>query len=497
MLQLESYKNERYLSWMKKNPSKLFSWKEAIVWIAINILFFFQKEIALLVAVILIGIIFITQKPVEEKKPIVFTNRVKRMYITFTLLFAILWGIGNLLLAYPSFWGVLLITEIISLASCSFVYFINGINQPIEKAIQRKYYRAAERKLKDNPNLKIIGITGSYGKTSTKHIITAILQQKYQVLMTPESYNTTLGVVKTINENLTALHQVFVCEMGAKNIGDIKEICDLVHPSMGILTAIGPQHLETFKTIENVKKTKMELVDCLPAEGVAFLNYENENIVEANHAKNYIRYGFSEEFEYHADHIEITENGSEFDIHMPENNKIHVKTKLLGQHNILNILVAVAVAKELGLTDEQVKMGILSLKPVTHRLELRKNANGSIIIDDAYNSNREGAKKALEVLSKFQNRTKILVTPGIVDLGEYTEQYNQELGEYAASHCDYAILVGEKQAIPILKGLQERNFKEEHIYVAKDLKDAMIKMREWMDASAVVLLENDLPDNYL
>ena len=145
---------------------------------------------------------------------------------------------------------------LLSIFSYRVVSLVNIVNSPIEKWIQKGFYNKAKRKLEEMPNLKVIGITGSYGKTSTKYIVSTILSQKYNVLMTPESFNTTMGVVRTINEKLNSMHNLFVCEMGAKQVGDIKEICDLVKPDYGILTAIGPQHLETFKTIDNVKKNQ-------------------------------------------------------------------------------------------------------------------------------------------------------------------------------------------------------------------------------------------------
>ena len=146
---------------------------------------------------------------------------------------------------------------------------------------------------------------------------------------------------------------------------------------------------------------------------------------------------------------------------------------------------------------EEIIEGIRYIKPVKHRLELLPKPNGSIVIDDAYNSNSTGAEMALEVLKSFETRKKILITPGIVDLGEHSEEYNKKLGKQAAEAADFVILVGEKQAQPIYKGLQEKNFSDEKIYVAKDLKDALAKMEQIADANSVILFENDLPDNYM
>ena len=332
------------------------------------------------------------------------------------------------------------------------------------------------------PNLKIIGITGSYGKTSTKYILNTILSQKYNTLMTPESYNTTMGVVRTINEKLTSVHQLFICEMGAKYVGDIKEICDIVHPNYGIITAIGPQHLDTFKSLDNVKKTKLELIDSLPEQdGIAFVNWEDENIRNSKITKKMIKFGLSKDSDYYAENIEITEKGSVFDVVIPGKERIKIKTKLLGNLNILNIVGAIAIADKLGLSTDEIKMGVKYIKPVPHRLELKQNSNGSIIIDDAYNSNNKGAKMALEVLKFFENKKRILITPGIVELGDKSYEINKELGINAADSCDFIILVGAKQTVPILEGIQEKNYPNSQIFIANNLEEALKKMNEIMD----------------
>ena len=490
MLQLESYKKERYIKWLKNN--KTIKIKELILLIP-SIILIFSMKLGLIINSIWILILILFRNKYTEKKPLVITARIKRMYLTEILLLII---IGIILNLYNNIYLVLLL-NIIIIFSYIFILLINMINTPIEKAIQLKYYNMAKAKLNLNPNLKVIGITGSYGKTSTKYIVGTILSQKYNTLITPESYNTTMGVVRTINEKLDNTHQIFVCEMGAKNVGDIKEICDLVKPKYGILTAVGPQHLETFKTIENVRKTKMELIHSIPKDGKSFVNFEDENIKEIKFNSNNIKFGLDGKCDYYATDININEFGSNFNIHMKNNKIINVKTKLLGIHNIVNIVGAVAICDELGLSEEEIIAGIRFLKPVTHRLELKRNANGSIIIDDAYNSNVKGAKMALDVLKNFKNKKRILITPGIVDLGEKVEEYNKNLGKQAAEACDYIILVGEKQAKPILDGILEKEYNKEDVYIAKDLKDAINKMNTIINENTVVLFENDLPDNYL
>lgn len=494
ILQLEHYKPKAYYNWIKNHLKKVFSIQEGIGFLIILFLMFINNKIVLIADIIIMVILYAIFPKQKEKKPFVVTNRIKRMYITNAILYIIIAVLTN----FVSYELGIFLAIIYTTMSYYIVGFINFINQPIEKGVQQKFYKNAKNKLKEHTNLKVIGITGSYGKTSTKYIVSTILEQKYNVLMTPESYNTTMGVVRTINERLKPEHQIFVCEMGARNIGDIKEICDLVEPQYGILTSVGPQHLDTFKTIENVKKTKMELIDSLPNTGMAFINNEDENIQTIKMDKTNIKYGLNKEkCDYYADNIEINENGCTFEVHTKENSTINIKTKLLGSNNILNIIGAICIAKELGLTDEEIKQGVRLLKPIPHRLELIHGANGLIMIDDAFNSNVKGAKSALEILSTFKNRKKILVTPGMVELGDKQYEYNKKFGEQSADSADYIILVGEKQAKPIFEGLKEKKYPEEQIYIAKNLDDAIQKMNKEITKDTVVLLENDLPDNYL
>lgn len=266
ILQLEHYKTKAYMEWTKTHTKKVWNMKElSLIVPVVTIPFNFM--VGLILEIIIFALLCIMHKEEKEKKPFVITNRIKRMYITNTIIFICLLLLANLNLTNLIVTLILnVLYSIYIVISFYVVIILNKINQPIEKKIQKGFYNKAQEKLESHEGLQIIGITGSYGKTSTKYIVSTILEQKYNVLMTPESYNTTMGVVRTINENLRPEHQIFVCEMGARNIGDIREICDLVKPKYGILTSIGPQHLDTFYTIENVKKTKMELVDSLPEE---------------------------------------------------------------------------------------------------------------------------------------------------------------------------------------------------------------------------------------
>ena len=326
-----------------------------------------------------------------------------------------------------------------------------------------------------------------------KFFLTTILKEKYNVLMTPKNYNTPMGVTITVRGYLRGFHEIFVCEMGAKKKGEIKELCDIVHPHTGIVTSIGPQHLESFKSMENIISTKMALADNLNG-GKAFLNIDNEYI-EKEKREGAVTYGTKDGADFKGSVISVSKNGTKFAVTYPDGNTYNFETRLLGEHNVVNLCGAVAMADSFGLTPEEIGNGIGKINSVPHRLELL-DKGAYTVIDDAYNSNPAGAKAALDVLSKFED-FKILVTPGMVELGEKEEELNCEFGRQAADVCDFVILVGEKRAIPLKKGLLDKNYPEEKIYVAKDIGDAMNKVNSInADKKKIVLLENDLPDNY-
>ncbi len=247
ILQLENYYNDRYVVWMKRCRKKVWNISNIVLLAIPIILLIFRYDIFALVINIFVYLILIaTSKRAKEKKAFVVTSRIRRMYVTYFLIYLAIVLVAILF----NFKIAIIVADIFSMLAYSFVYLVNLINRPIEKSIRKGFCTKASKKLKEVQGLKVIGITGSYGKTSTKYAINTILSQKFNTLMTPESYNTTMGVVRTINEKLTSTHQLFICEMGAKYVGDIKEICDIVQPECGVVTAIGPQHLDTFKSLE-------------------------------------------------------------------------------------------------------------------------------------------------------------------------------------------------------------------------------------------------------
>ena len=512
ILQLDGYKTGRYLKWIHQHLRNCFETKEILVIGGILILtaFYPQYNDTWLFPVLCLvwggfQIYMSTQrKKVEAKKPLVYTARAKRV---FGLSICLLVGIATtlVLIAKTSPWriSIFLFSEVTVIN----LTIANLLIYPLERTINGAYLFSAKKRIKTFQP-KVIGITGSYGKTSTKYILHQILSEKFNTLMTPDSYNTPMGICKVIRGELTAEHEIFIVEMGAYKRGDIRELCNLASPQIGILTAVGPQHLERFKSIENIAKTKYELIESLPPDGLAVFNCDNEICAgladkrehDGNPVRRYATEPFpvassSERAELTATNIQHTDEGLTFTIHTSVGTT-EIRTQLLGRHNVSNILAATAVATECGMTLEEIRVAIANVAPVPHRLQLTASEGNVTIIDDSFNANPVGAKAALEVLTEIQGGKKVLVTPGMVELGEREYEENKRLGEHAADVCDLVILVGPRRTTPILDGLKAAQYPNQQIIVALNLEEVKQHLATQVQAGDVVLFENDLPDNY-
>lgn len=510
MFQLNGYKNGEHIHWLKKNVSRQY----LLILIGISgILSMCLPGIVTLLlqtaAVLICMKYYLYLKKTNTKKKLVYTARVKRLILTDSILVILLLVLTGVFLGVSRIAGAFAILTMLQIIA---LVIVNWINRPVEGMINQHYINDAKKKLRSVPDLTVIGVTGSYGKTSVKYYLDTLLKEHFEVLITPESYNTPMGVVKTIRSSLKPSHQIFICEMGARHVGDIKEICDIVHPEHGIITSVGPQHLETFFNMDNIVNTKFELADALPEVGLLFLNGDNEYI--RNHSgkyKNKIFYTTGEwakarELEsqieegevpqyYQTGDVKLSRTGTEFTVTAPDGEKETFQMRLLGEHNVINVAGAVAVANTLGIPLKQLKVPVRRIQPVAHRMQLLERGNYTII-DDAFNSNPVGSRAAVETLKKFEG-VRILITPGMVELGEKEEEYNYKFGTYAADCCDYILLVGEKHTAPIHKGVLESGFSQERCRVFEKLEDALsFAYSIKAEGHKFILLENDLPDNY-
>ncbi len=520
MLQLEGYRTDVYLNWLAKNNTRLFdnSLLTIVSGLLIFIFVFLYHNIYISAVVIVIfsfsAILSIIQTSKrEEKKPFVYTKRALRiviisiaihlllMYLLFLYLFNDLSFITTEAnLDYKSMF-ILLILFLMDQLAVVYIIIANLLLLPLEKFFHYRFKSMARNKLK-KLNTLVIGITGSYGKTSTKTLLHTILSGSKNALMTPQSYNTPMGICKVINNQLTAEHEVFIVEMGACRRGEIKELCDFTYPQIGILTAIGNQHLEKYKKPENIDKTKYELITSLPEDGLAIFNYDNDRVAKLSDnttRQRVLRYGIDSDIaklDIWAENISFDPKGLKFDIILPDGTRRKAECPVLGKHNIYNILAACLVAFELGLSFDNIVERIRLIEPVPHRLQLIPSDSGTIVIDDAFNSNPAGTRYALEVLDKFEGSKKILVTPGMVELGELEYEENYRFGIEAAKVCDIVILVGPKQTKAIFDGLVSQKYKTENIIRVRNLKEVTATLGKIVSKGDVILFENDLPDTY-
>lgn len=503
ILQLNSYYNRRYLTWLIKKKSSLIQLRDLEPLIALVGLFFNRPLIVLIFTATIYGKLLLEIPKTTEKKPLIFTARASRLFITNIVFLLILYGcllhflITNGSLLFGLSLGTLVVYNVLQ----PLLFIVtNWLLTPLEQIIQKVYLKNGASYLKSLETLKVIGITGSFGKTTTKYIVTELLKRRFNALKTPQSYNTLMGVTKIIRSDLKPIHEFFVVEMSAKQPGDIKKICDLVKPQYGMITAIGEQHLETFKNLDAIKKTKNELIESLPPSGTAFFNADDLLCRELATAARcrIITYGIdSTVADYRAMGIVTDEMGSKFTVlKYGSVTPVRFTTSLLGKHNIYNILGAIAVASELRIELNEMIYPISQLAAVPHRLALRKIHDNIVIIDDAFNANPVGSNIALEVLAQFTARRKIILTPGMIELGIKERQYNYEFGEHIAKVCDYVILVGKQQTLPIQEAVAQKNYPLSQLFVAQDFLMAKQHLEKILQPGDVVLFENDLPDNY-
>lgn len=469
------------------------------------------------------GIAAAVNAHLSAKVKLAFTARLKRFITVFAIIAAIL--SAGLSVMYPPLFALAPIFPGIVAFLCAAI-----ITSPIEKRRNARFVTAAKTVLAARADLIKIGVTGSYGKTTAKNLLSAFLSKEYSTCVTPGNYNTPMGIALTVRDELLADDDVFVAEMGARYRGDIRELCDIVSPSIAVITAIGTQHLETFGSEENLLVTKNELIEALPADGVAIFNGDNDGAIKLYDrcAKRRLISGSDEEamqklyalfstgdrrakcktaagvkpteeevkalsrFDAFYGDICYAARGMEFTLVL-NGRAERITTALLGAHVPSMIAECALTANYLGISLEKIKFAASEVKAVAHRLELLYNGD-DVIIDDAYNGNEAGAQNALEVLSKFSPRIRVLITPGIVELGEHGEAANARIGELAAVSCDYAIFVGGN-ASALARGAKSAGMNVDNVTEVRDLDGAVEKLKT-IKGEKAVLFENDLPDNY-
>ena len=519
MLQLESYQTDGYLRHLKRQSSEWKGWTlicgivcAVAPWVLLvaSSMFTGNRSDAYLASQLLNTGIFVIWSFVNiyrdhrapKKKPIVFTKRMKRLCAVHAGVLAALLFLFILIFGYyPSDsttkWRLTLLSPYALMALCPWLIILSArAAKPIEDRINRGFFESAAAKLSANKKLIKIGITGSYGKTGTKFALATILSVKYKVLTSESSVNTPMGLSKLINTKLEDSHEVFIAEMGARHTGDIKELTQLVRPSVGLITSIGPQHLETFGNVETVAKTKFELIEALPKNGTGIFASDGawtDKLYERAGCEK-LKSGVGEgEYDMWAENIEVGAFGSRFTLVNRAGESVNCETTLLGRHNISNVVLCCLAAEKLGLTMSEIARGVKLIRPVEHRLQLLPGELN--VIDDAFNSNPAGAKEALNVLHSFPGR-HLIITPGFVEMGADENKFNYEFGRQIAKSADAVILVGPKHTRPILQGLLKEGFDKDSVLTVNTLDEASKNIRRFVSGGDAVLFENDLPDNY-
>lgn len=500
MLQQNWYNDgNRYLKWINKNLKKVFYNLDIFI-LLIGLFLVVKIDSIALMVIVIAFYTALSLKSLHNKETIKLklnvTKRVKRLFVTELIiyvlpiiLFSIYFNEKSLVIYYIAMGLLVYNNYYVTFAA-------NLINKPIEKMLANKFKKKAIKKLNGMNNLSVVGITGSYGKTSSKNILNDILSVKYNSLPTPKNFNTPVGLIITINNYLDKFNDIFIAEMGAFKRGEIKELCDLVKPKYGILTKIGVAHLESFGSQENIQKGKFELIESLPYDGIGVLNGDDPLQVSYK-LKNDVKtlwFGIeNKNVDVRATNIKLNSDGTTFDcIFKNDKTKYKFETKLLGKANIYNILAGIALGKELGISINQLQIGVRKVKPVEHRLELKKM--GIInIIDDAYNANPDGAKMALDVLGNMPGK-RIVISSGMIELGEKSYELNQELGIYMKNKADIVILLGKEQTKPIYDGLIEQKFNKKDIHIFNNVSEAFDLVKKYQEKDTYVLVQSDLPD---
>ena len=511
ILQISGYKVRGYRVWLADTKAKYVSRIALLCFLSLacvlvtNALFdVYNKgaEFAYLglIFYIYFSVVFVINMiKLPQKTPLIHTRRMSRIT---TLLFLLCFAISFVLIWLSTIYfpflriGIIVITPILLPFLVPLVHFLLV---PLEGLIRLHYINKAKNKLKKRPDLIRIGITGSYGKTSVKHILNVMLSEKFNVCMTPHSFNTPMGLTKVVLKYLKSENNILIAEMGARQPNDINYLCKLINPNHGIITGVGVQHFQTFGSVENIAKTKNELVLCLPTDAFVVFNGDSKNsrvLFNACQLENKFVVSISKKSEISAEDVLLTQDGIEFTLKYQEES-VKCKTKLLGKHNLLNILLSACLAVKLGVELEKISKAIQELEPISHRLQPIENGN-VLVLDDAYSSNEEGAQNALEVLKLYSDRIKICVTPGLVELGEKEESINQEFGKKLADVCDCVIIVNKVNAESIRKGLISKKMDDEKMFFVENLELAKQKLNELINPEDkfAVLFENDLPDNY-
>ncbi len=436
----------------------------------------------------------------RQKKPLIYTPRLLRIIALSTIVMAApflvvlrpVQSAGDLAVLFLSLYGADLLAPFIIVLSSTLL-------RPVEHSIRNGFKRKARTILAGRQDLAIIAITGSYGKTSVKFATDRVLGYRFPVLATPGSYNTPMGICKVVNNHLDSAHRMLILEMGIRHPGDIAELCDIAKPDIAMITSVGVAHMESMGSIEAIAAEKASLLEYVRPGGHAILNADDVHVARMADEFTGTLWRVSTlnnvEAEITASHISFGPDGARFTVSDENGVTCDFRTVLLGRHNVGNILMAIAAGRIHGLRLRQMTAAIEDMEPVPHRLALRMEGEITVI-DDAFNSNPVGARNALEILGQFTAGRRVVVTPGMIELGDIQGEENRLFGLAMKDHVDHVILVGERQTAPIREGLDRSGFDPTEIHTVASLFEAQSYLKQYLLPGDTVLYENDLPDQF-
>ncbi len=517
MFQIEEYESVRFLRWGLTRQ-----WlAHRAVWLGLLVGAVALSAAAVLPAARPVGIAIawlasaaaaqFTWRWTSPKRPLVMTARMRRLLIAGGFLAVVLAaGLAlGIVTLHPVISAILVLIAggVVTGLSEILLVAANVVTKPAEARIRRHYLGLAAARMKVVDPV-VVAVVGSFGKTSTKHILAQLLQPSVNTLPTRKSFNTLMGVTRVINEDLTPEHRVFIVEMDAYAQGEIAAMSDLVHPRMAIITAIGPQHMERFGTIERIAGAMYEVASALPADGTLIVyTGDQAGAVLAERARadqrHLIRYALADDAQMVdadvvASSIRIDSHGGAFRWRWDaEGLDREVTIPLLGRHQVANVSAALAAVRILGYSIDGAITAAASLEQVEHRLQLMASAGPLTVIDDSYNANPVGVHNGLEVLAAMSGAHKFLVTPGLVELGGVETEENRRYGEHAAKVCDHVIVMSAKTSAALCAGLRDGGMGEDRIHVVDTLDEATMLLQRLSRPGDVVLFANDLPDTYL
>ena len=506
--QIEEYTSARYLRWTLAERTRALPWRPLAAGLAgLALAAALDGALAGIVAALAALVAVYPPSEGEVKKPLVMTARVRRILLAANLLAAII--LVAALMAAATTVAISAAGLAVWLFAPIWLVAANWLLQPLDALLRRRYLRQARAVLAQTQP-RIIGITGSYGKTTTKTFLRELLSLRYQTYATPKSYNTLMGVSLAINRDLADDYrtEVFISEMGAYVEGEIARICQLTPPDIAIITEIGPQHLERFGSLDNVQKAKYELIANLPPDGVAVFNWDNPYI-RAMHARGYpqtrltvsralsLDEARAQGVDWLGSEIRESLDGLSFRLtDVATGETAHVNTRLHGEHNVSNLLLCIAVAHHEGIALRDIAARIASLQPAESRLVRETTAAGITIINDAYSANPQGVVSALKLLAMHDTGARLLITPGMIELGDLQDEENHKLGLLAAESATDIILVGRAQTAPIRRAIESTTFDPARAQVVETLAESVEWYQQNLGAGDTVLFLNDLPDTY-